>query len=141
MDENIKRVVAVELAKKNSHVPAEVMRMVEKGILLQVLDQLWKDHIATLDHMRHTIVLRAYGQKDPLNEYKKEAFNLFSNMLDQLREKTTFILCRTQIQTDSAETLASREVRHRNVREIHERPQSLVGNEAPEPEKNIPATQ
>ncbi len=59
-------------------------------------------------------------------------------MLDQLREKTTFILCRTQIQTDAADALASREVRHRNVREIHERPQSLVGNEAPEPEKNIP---
>ena len=130
--------VEKQLAEKNRNVPAEVLRMVEKGILLQVLDQLWKDHIATLDHMRHTIVLRAYGQKDPLNEYKKEAFNLFSNMLDQLREKTTFILCRTQIQTDSADALASREVRHQNVQEIHERPQSLVGNEASEPEKNVP---
>ena len=130
--------VEKQLAEKNRDVPVEVMRMVEKGVLLQVLDQLWKDHIATLEHMRHTIVLRAYGQKDPLNEYKKEAFNLFSNMLDQLREKTTFILCRTQIQTDAADALASREIRHRNVREIHERPQSLVGNEAPEPEKNIP---
>ncbi len=130
--------VEKQLVEKNRNVPAEVLRMVEKGILLQVLDQLWKDHIATLDHMRHTIVLRAYGQKDPLNEYKKEAFNLFSNMLDQLREKTTFILCRTQIQTDSADALASREVRHQNMQEIHERPQSLVGNEAPEPEKNVP---
>ena len=138
--DKILKEVEVELAKKNSHVPAEVMRMVEKGILLQVLDQLWKDHIATLDHMRHTIVLRAYGQKDPLNEYKKEAFNLFSNMLDQLREKTTFILCRTQIQTDSAETLASnREGRSQNMQAVHERPQNLVGgNDAPEAEKSEP---
>ena len=63
------------LEEKNKNVPSEVVKMVEKSILLQVLDQLWKEHIATLDLMRHTIVLRAYGQKDPLNEYKKEVFN------------------------------------------------------------------
>jgi preprotein translocase subunit SecA len=79
--------------------------MVEKSILLQVLDQLWKEHIATLDQMRHTIVLRAYGQKDPLNEYKKEAFNMFSYMLDKLKEQVTFILCRTTIQNDALEKI------------------------------------
>ena len=81
------------LAEKNAHVPAEIMRTLEKNILLQVLDQLWKDHIATLDLMRHTIVLRAYGQKDPLIEYKKEAFNMFAQLLDQLREKVTLSRC------------------------------------------------
>ncbi|MBQ8436890.1 MAG: preprotein translocase subunit SecA, partial [Alphaproteobacteria bacterium] len=85
------------LQNKNANVPDDIMRMVEKSILLQVLDQLWKDHIALLDHMRHTILLRAYGQKDPLNEYKKEAFNLFSVMLDNLKERTVFLLCRGQL--------------------------------------------
>ena len=70
------------IVEKNRGVPEELVRLVEKNILLQVMDQLWKEHIATLDYMRHTIVLRAYGQKDPLNEYKKEAFNMFSDMLD-----------------------------------------------------------
>ena len=129
------------LSEKNRHVPADLMRMVEKSILLQVLDQLWKDHIAVLDHMRHTIVLRAYGQKDPLNEYKKEAFNLFSAMLDQLRERTVTLLCRVQIQND-AMPVQPETPRHR-MQEVHEAPEALVGGagassepqEKPEPFK------
>ena len=113
------------LSEKNRHVPADLIRMVEKSILLQVLDQLWKDHIAVLDHMRHTIVLRAYGQKDPLNEYKKEAFNLFSAMLDQLRERTVTLLCRVQIQND-AMPVQPETPRHR-MQEVHEAPEALVG--------------
>lgn len=115
------------LAEKNRNVPDDLMRLVEKSILLQVLDQLWKDHIAVLDHMRHTIVLRAYGQKDPLNEYKKEAFSLFSTMLDQLRERTSFLLCRAQIQNDAIENIQPQEPQTRNLRAIHEAPESLVG--------------
>ena len=138
-----KVIEAVEnhLSEKNRHVPADLMRMVEKSILLQVLDQLWKDHIAVLDHMRHTIVLRAYGQKDPLNEYKKEAFNLFSIMLDQLRERTVTLLCRVQIQND-AMPVQPETPRHR-MQEVHEAPEALVGGagassesqEKPEPFK------
>jgi preprotein translocase subunit SecA len=70
-----------------------------------VLDQLWKDHIAALDLMRHTIVLRAYGQKDPLNEYKKEAFNMFANLLSVLKERVSVVICHTQIQTDSQDQM------------------------------------
>ena len=123
--------VAESIKVKNSGVPDDLMNMVEKSILLQVLDQLWKDHIAALDQMRHTIVLRAYGQKDPLNEYKKEAFNMFSNMLDMLREKVTFLICRAQIQMGDADTLQNQEVRHKNVQEIHETPEGLLKSEAP----------
>ena len=86
------------------------------------------------------IVLRDYGQKDPLNEYKKEAFNMFSYLLDQLREKVTFLICRTQIQTNAVENMA-RAQQPRNVQEIHETPQSVVGNSAPaadEAEKQTP---
>lgn len=139
MAEKIIAAVEASIKAKNQDVPPELVKMVEKSILLQVLDQLWKDHIAALDQMRHTIVLRAYGQKDPLNEYKKEAFNMFSQMLDQLREKLTFLICRAQIQMGAMDTLQSQEVRHKNLREIHEEPTSLVHGQAqrqdkPEPE-------
>lgn len=130
MEDKIQEAVKAGLAEKNRFVPDDLMRVVEKSILMQVLDQLWKEHIATLDHMRHTILLRAYGQKDPLNEYKKEAFNLFSAMLDQLREKTTFLLCRAQIQNDAIEALQAKEQRPQNVKEIHETPESLVSGSA-----------
>lgn len=121
------------MASKNQGVPENVIKLVEKSILLQVLDQLWKEHIASLDYMRHTIVLRAYGQKDPLNEYKKEAFNMFSELLDQLREKVTFLVCRTQIQNDALENMA-RVQQPKNIKEIHEAPQSVL---ADAPEKSV----
>ena len=129
-----------ELKAKNAHVPEDIMHLLQKNILLQVLDQLWKDHIATLDMMRHTIVLRAYGQKDPLIEYKKEAFNLFSNMLDQLREKTTFLMCRAMIQTESAEAFQAAGQQAPRMQEVHEQPQTFVGQSTPEAkeEKAVP---
>ena len=127
-----------QINEKNRDVPTEILRLVEKSVLLQELDGLWKDHIATLDYMRHTIVLRAYGQKDPLNEYKKEAFNLFSDMLNQLGEKVTFILLRTVIQSGAAPAMPE-QPRPVRMQEIHERPQSLVGGSEPEPaEKAAP---
>lgn len=71
---------------------ADIMRMVEKRIVLETLDQLWKDHLLSLDHLRAGIGLRAYAQRDPLNEYKQEAFGLFEYMLDHLRETVTIRL-------------------------------------------------
>ncbi len=142
IEDRIQDAVRKGLEEKNRFVPAELMHLVEKSILLQVLDQLWKEHIAALDLMRHTIVLRAYGQKDPLNEYKKEAFKMFSQMLDQLREKTTFLLCRAQIQNDAIDALRAQEQKARNVQEIHEQPEALIGGkpreETPTAEKPSP---
>ena len=127
---------------KNADIPADIVRMVEKSILLQELDTLWKDHIATLDYMRHTIVLRAYGQKDPLNEYKKEAFNLFSEMLNQLSEKVAFILMRTVIQQNSASDLEEKNARQAKMQAVHESPVNLISgkptSETPAPEKQMP---
>lgn len=143
MQEKILDEVENRIAEKNANVPENIVRMVEKNVLMQVLDQLWKEHIASLDLMRHTIVLRAYGQKDPLNEYKKEAFNMFSVMLDNLREKVTFLICRTVIQTDALDALMVQENRAQNMQEIHETPESLVGrpsapNNYESDEKNEP---
>jgi preprotein translocase subunit SecA len=74
-------------AKENRYGPS-VMREAEKRCMLITLDQLWKDHLLTLDHLRQGINLRAYGQKDPLNEYKREAFQMFQGMLHHFRELT-----------------------------------------------------
>ena len=88
------------MAEKVANYGAEVMRMIEKSLLLQLLDQTWKEHLLTLDHLRGGIVLRAYGQRDPLNEYKTEAFTLFETMLAELRTTTTRVLAHIELQAD-----------------------------------------
>ncbi|MDD9876764.1 MAG: preprotein translocase subunit SecA [Magnetovibrio sp.] len=87
-----------KMAEKAATYGPEVMRGVEKSLLLQLLDQLWKEHLLTLDHLRQGIGLRAYAQRDPLNEYKREAFDLFEEMLDALRERVTQVLCQVELQ-------------------------------------------
>ncbi len=87
------------MAEKAANVGPDVMRMVEKSLLLQLLDQTWKEHLLTLDHLRQGIGLRAYAQRDPLNEYKREAFDLFEQMLDGLRDRVTTVLAQVQFQT------------------------------------------
>ena len=79
------------------------MRMAEKSLLLQILDQAWKDHLLTLDHLRQGINLRAYAQRDPLNEYKREAFELFEKMLAQLRDTVTGVLSHVELRVQRAE--------------------------------------
>ena len=65
------------------------MRQIEKMVLLQTLDHLWREHLVTLEHLRQVIGFRSYGQRDPLNEYKSEGFHLFEAMLANLREAVT----------------------------------------------------
>ena len=92
------------MAEKGARFGPELMRMAEKSLLLQLLDQSWKDHLLSLDHLRQGIGLRAYGQRDPLNEYKREAFNLFEGMLDGLREQVTAVLSHVEIRVADPET-------------------------------------
>ncbi len=91
-----------KVAEKAANYGADVMRMVEKSLLLQILDQVWKEHLLSLDHLRQGIGLRAYGQRDPLNEYKREAFELFEAMLDRLRERVTQVLAHIELRVDPA---------------------------------------
>jgi preprotein translocase subunit SecA len=95
--ERITREVNALMARKAADFGPDLMRYVEKSILLQVLDQVWKEHLLALDHLRQGIGLRAYGQRDPLNEYKTEAFNLFNRMLGEFRERTTSLLARVEL--------------------------------------------
>jgi preprotein translocase subunit SecA len=88
-------------AEKATRYGTDVWRAVEKSLILQVLDQHWKDHLLGLDHLRQGIGLRAYGQRDPLNEYKGEAFNMFETMLSSLRVNLTSYLSNVELQMDA----------------------------------------
>ena len=77
------------IAEKEAKIGAEDMRQIEKSLLLQVLDHHWREHLVMLEHLRGVIGLRGYAQKDPLNEYKREAFQLFEGLLGQLRTDVT----------------------------------------------------
>jgi preprotein translocase subunit SecA len=83
-------------AKRAKYTP-DIMVQVEKAVLLQTLDHLWREHLVMLDHLRQVIGLRGYGQRDPLNEYKTEGFNLFEHMIERLREMVTGQLMRVEI--------------------------------------------
>ena len=95
--ERITRAVDAFMAAKAANFGPDLMRFIEKSLLLQIFDQVWKEHLLALDHLRQGIVLRAYGQRDPLNEYKSEAFALFNAMLDELKERVTAMLARADI--------------------------------------------
>ena len=85
------------MAAKVAQWGPDVVRYVEKTVLLQTLDHLWREHLLMLEHLRQVIGLRGYGQRDPLNEYKAEAFNLFETMSQNLREAVTAQLMRVEI--------------------------------------------
>ena len=95
--ERIKRRADEWMASKVAKYGPDVMRYVEKSILLQTLDHLWREHLVMLEHLRQVIGLRGYGQRDPLNEYKAEAFALFENLVARLREAVTGQLMRVEI--------------------------------------------
>jgi preprotein translocase subunit SecA len=95
--ERVERAADALMAAKAANLGPELMRYIEKSLLLQMLDAVWKEHLLALDHLRQGIGLRAYGQRDPLNEYKNEAFALFNAMLDELKERVTVMLARVQV--------------------------------------------
>ncbi len=91
-------------AKENRY-GSEILRMAERNMLLRFLDQVWKDHLHSLDNLRQGVHLRSYAQKDPLNEYKREAFALFESMLNSVAEKITEFLFHFQTQPESAQRI------------------------------------
>jgi preprotein translocase subunit SecA len=119
IEERINDAVGRRMAGKAANYGSELMRMAEKSLLLQILDQSWKEHLLQLDHLRQGINLRAYAQRDPLNEYKSEAFTMFEAMLTGVRETVTSVLCHIEFQTEApAEQLFQREAPE--MEEAHE---------------------
>ncbi len=113
LDDAVNNHMATRMAK----FPPDVYKLAEKRVLMQTLDQLWKDHLLSLDHLRQGINLRAYAQRDPLNEYKQEAFTLFEAMLTHLREMVVMRLSRMEIKvtlTNDIMRLSGSQVMHEN---------------------------
>ena len=92
-----------KMAEKAANYGPELMRLAEKSLLLQILDHSWKEHLLQLDHLRQGIGLRAYAQRDPLNEYKREAFEMFEEMLRRVRETVTEVLSHVELSLDQTE--------------------------------------
>jgi preprotein translocase subunit SecA len=107
-----------KMAAKETAYGADTMRMVEKSLLLQLLDQTWKDHLLALDHLRQGINLRAYAQRDPLNEYKREAFELFSDMLGGLRATVTRVLSHVELRMAEPQAVPQPQM-PRNITAVH----------------------
>ena len=87
------------MARKAVEFGPENMRMIEKQILLETIDSKWREHLLTLEHLRSVVGFRSYAQRDPLNEYKSEAFQLFQNLLDSLRERVTQLLAHVRMRS------------------------------------------
>ena len=93
------------------------MRHLEKAVMLQVLDTQWKDHLAAMDYLRQGIHLRGYAQKNPKDEYKSEAFVLFSDMLNRIRHDVVNLLSHVQVQAQ--QDVEAMESQGRQPREMH----------------------
>lgn len=124
-----------------------ILRQVEKQIMLQVLDNLWKEHLANMDHLRQGINLRAYAQKNPKQEFKRESFELFRMLLDNIKSEIIRILFRIEIATreeiDAMEEQRRQQqekiqLKHASVSALHE--QDDEGDDAPEKTEKMAAT-
>ncbi|WP_422450959.1 MULTISPECIES: preprotein translocase subunit SecA [unclassified Endozoicomonas] len=131
--------------KKEELAGAEVLRNFEKHILLRILDDKWKEHLATMDHLRQGIHLRGYAQKNPKQEYKREAFELFQQMLEDIKYDTIRIISHVQVQEDDRTAEMERQRREEMARRMqfeHARAQGVeaeaTGQEAPEEEAHQP---
>ena len=115
------------MAEKTQKFGPDLMRFIEKSVLLQTLDQVWKEHLLALDYLRQGIGLRAYGQRDPLNEYKREAFMLFTSMLEDLKQRVTTLLANLVIGGEP-QAAAPQPPPPPVMIESHPEPQHLIGD-------------
>ena len=130
--------------EKTESIGVDLMRSVEKQIMLRQLDYHWKEHLAGMDHLRQGIGLRSYAQKNPKQEYKREAFEMFGTMLEQVKHDTISILCRIRIQgEDDLQEMAARRQSAKSMQYQHAEASALGGQSASqggqEPETAAPA--
>ena len=114
--EKVVAAVAEQYNRKMEEIGPDINKL-EKHIMLQVLDSLWKEHLATMDHLRQGIHLRAYAQKNPKQEYKREAFELFQNMLANLKHDVIRFLCNVRIQREDELEALERQRREAEARQ------------------------
>jgi preprotein translocase subunit SecA len=109
------------------------MRHLEKAVMLQELDRHWREHLAAMDYLRQGIHLRAYAQKNPKQEYKREAFELFGSLLDRIKHDTISLLSRLQVRTEAEIEAQERERERQLARRLqlqHASPLSVISGDA-----------
>ncbi len=124
--------IEMAYAEKEARVGSAVLRHFEKAVMLQVLDQQWKEHLAAMDHLRQGIGLRSYAQKNPKQEYKREAFQLFSEMLERFKREVVSILSKVQVRTEEdVEAVEEQRRRHAPMTFRHDSAAGLNGGQNP----------
>jgi preprotein translocase subunit SecA len=110
------------------------MRHLEKAVMLQELDRHWREHLAAMDYLRQGIHLRAYAQKNPKQEYKREAFELFGSLLERIKHDTVSLLSRLQVRNEAEieeqERERERQMAMQKLQLQHASPQSVISNDA-----------
>jgi len=118
--------------EKEAAAGVEVVRHFEKAVMLQVLDTFWKEHLAAMDYLRQGIGLRGYAQKDPKQEYKKEAFAMFTDMLGRIKHEVISVLSKVQVRAESdVEAVESQRRRPAKVQYQHANPESMTDEDTP----------
>ncbi len=153
-DEKLKKMITERVqedyeAKSNAIGPS-VMHHFEKSVMLQVLDNAWKEHLAAMDHLRMGIHLRGYAQKDPKQEYKREAFEMFTGMLDNVKQEVISIVSKVQVRSDEEVRIMEEEARqkqreqemlfhHAEAVSLEFHPEDPLEQERPEQERKAEA--
>ena len=143
-EEKLKDMIAERVQEdyeaKSNAIGLSVMHHFEKSVMLQVLDNAWKEHLAAMDHLRMGIHLRGYAQKDPKQDYKREAFVMFTNMLDSWKQEVISIVSKVQVRSDeevrAMEEDARQKQRDRELLFQHADTVVIMEEEAPEAAPN-----
>ncbi|KFJ43499.1 preprotein translocase subunit SecA [Francisella philomiragia] len=130
----VREAIEFEFAEKTKNLEVGAVRQFEKFSLLQSLDSHWREHLSSIDHLRNSINLRGYAQKDPKNEYKKEAFELFSTMLDNFKYEVISSLAKIRIATEE-ETQRAQEEWKESMSEIKAEHESVIDSNQSEDDK------
>jgi len=137
--QRIQDAVAAAFAEKETQVGSEVMRHFEKAVTLQVLDSAWKEHLAAMDYLRQGVGLRGYAGKNPKQEYKREAFEMFTAMLERIKHDVVGVLSRVQVRTESdVEAVEEQRRRHAPVQFRHAQANAMGDEPDDEPAAEPP---
>jgi len=137
--ERISEVVREHFEAKEAQTGVEVMRHFEKALMLNVLDQQWKDHLGNMDYLRQGIHLRGYAQKQPMQEYKRESFEMFTALLDNIQHEVVRILARVQVRAEEDVEAVETQRRQETPMEYHHETASAVaGGPAPGQQGAVP---
>jgi preprotein translocase subunit SecA len=127
IQEKLEHAVDALMAKKAVDFGPENMRVIEKQVLLETIDSKWREHLLTLEHLRSVVGFRGYAQRDPLNEYKSEAFQLFQSLLDSLREEVTQRLGHARMRSSEEQKVIMNEISRQIKQQQSAQSSSLKG--------------